>query len=201
MRSIRVISSMFSVQALCLATLSVPAALPAEELVISLDAAKTKIGFVVGSLLHTVHGTFQLKGGHISFDPSTGIVSGDITVDAASGNSGNTTRDKRMTRGILEAQRYPEVRFSPTAYKGSVAMTGTSNVEVTGSFLIHGQAHEITIPLQIQMSREEVTATGKFTVPYVQWGMKNPSNFLLKVDDKVEIELTAMGRVNGLRAP
>jgi hypothetical protein len=26
---------------------------------------------------------------------------------------------------------------------------------------------------------------------YVQWGMKNPSNILLKVDDKVEIDVRA----------
>jgi hypothetical protein len=25
----------------------------------------------------------------------------------------------------------------------------------------------------------------------VQWGMKNPSNFILKVDDKVEIDVRA----------
>jgi hypothetical protein len=25
----------------------------------------------------------------------------------------------------------------------------------------------------------------------VQWGMKNPSNFFLKVDDKVEVDLRA----------
>ncbi len=201
MRSIQAKKALFFVQAVCLTALSIPAALRAEELVISFDPAQTKIAFVVGTVLHTVHGTFQLKEGHISFDPSTGAVSGDVTADAGSGSSGNTSRDKRMTREIMEAQRYPEVRFSPTAYRGSVATTGTSNVEVTGSFLIHGQVHEITIPVQIQMSREEITAIGKFTVPYVQWGMKNPSNFLLKVDDRVEIDLTAIGRVNGLRAP
>lgn len=67
---------------------------------------------------------------------------------------------------------------------------------MTGSLLIHGQAHEIKIPMQIQMSQGGFTAIGKFTVPYVEWGMKNPSNFLLKVDDTVKIALTAIGHVN-----
>jgi phage host-nuclease inhibitor protein Gam len=35
-------------------------------------------------------------------------------------------------------------------------------------------------------------ATTHFTTPYVQWGMKNPSNFLLKVEDKVEIDVRAV---------
>ena len=175
-----------------LSILALPA-LHAEELTVDLDSAQTKIAFVLSDVLHTVRGTFRLKGGHISFDPSIGIISGDITVDAASGSSGNTIRDKRMTRDILEAQRYPEVRFSPTAYRGSLAMAGTSSIEVTGSFLIHGKAREITIPMKMQMSREDITAIGKFTVPYAQWGMTNPSSFLLKVNDKVEIDLTAVG--------
>ena len=40
----------------------------------------------------------------------------------------------------------------------------------------------------------EVTVTN-FVIPYVQWGMKNPSNFLLKVNDKVEIRVQAVGRI------
>jgi hypothetical protein len=44
-------------------------------------------------------------------------------------------------------------------------------------------------------------ATGKFIVPYVQWGMKDPSNFLLKVSDKVELDLTAFGHINGSHRP
>ncbi len=183
-----------------LTALSVLLILPplrAEELSATLDPVKTKILFTLSDVLHTVHGSFQLKEGHVSFDSATGAITGYVVVNAASGNSGSAARDKRMNRNILEAERYPEIRFTPTRFAGSVSAPGTSNVEVTGSFLIHGQAHEITIPMQIQMSQEEITATGKFVVPYVQWGMKNPSTFLLKVNDRVEISLNATGHVSG----
>ena len=190
-------TSVHAIRTICLAAVFMPAALQAEELVVVLDGARTKIDFVLGDILHTVHGNFQLKEGKISFDPSAGVIRGDIIVDAASGNSGSRIRDKRMTRDVLEAARYPEVRFSPTAYSGSIAMEGTSNIEVRGSFLIHGQTHEITIPMQIQISREEIAARCKLTVPYVRWGMKNPSTFLLKVSQEVEIDVNAVGRVSG----
>ena len=193
--------STFFLRTTCLFALFLTAALRAEQLEMDLNPAQTKIGFVVSDVLHTVHGTFQLKKGRISFDPSTGVIVGDITVDAASGSSGSAMRDRRMMRDILEVRRYPEVRFNPTAYTGSVALTGTSSIEVTGSLLIHGHAHEIKLPMQIQRVQQEIIATGKFTVPYVQWGMKNPSTFLLKVNDKVEIDFTAVGRVNGPRIP
>ena len=110
----------------------------------------------------------------------------------ASGDSGSAARDRRMTKEILEARRYPEIRFTLTRFAGSLSLSNGSIIQVTGSFLIHGQAHEITIPMQIQMSQGKITATGKFIVPYVQWGMKNPSNFILKVNDKVEIDVNAV---------
>jgi hypothetical protein len=47
------------------------------------------------------------------------------------------------------------------------------------------------------VSQDVIIATGKFIVPYMKWGMKDPSNFLLKVSDKVELNLTAVGQVNG----
>lgn len=176
-------------------------ALSAEELTVDLDPAKTTINFVLSDVLHTVHGTFQLKRGRVSFDPATGAIAGDVVVDAASGKSGSAIRDKRMSREILEAQQYPEARFIPTKMVGSLSTTGVSSVEVSGSFLIHGQPHEITMPMQIQVSAGDITATGKFVVPYVQWGMKNPSNFLLKVNDRVEIDLTAVGHITGSHNP
>jgi hypothetical protein len=80
-------------------------------------------------------------------------------------------------------------------------VTGTSSVEIIGSFLIHGETHEITIPMKLQMSQQEITATGKFIVPYVRWGMKNPSTFLLKVNQEVEIDLTAIAHVKDPRIP
>jgi hypothetical protein len=44
----------------------------------------------------------------------------------------------------------------------------------------------------VQESAAETTVVLKFNVPYVEWGMKNPSNFVLKVKDTVEIEIKAV---------
>lgn len=172
------------------------AALRAQDVAVDLDASKTKVAFVLNDALHTVRGTFRLREGHVVFDSATRTMSGDVVVDAASGNSGSGTRDKRMTRDILQAQRYPEIRFTPQKVTGSVVPSGSSTVSVGGSFSIHGEAHDVTIPVQVFMSADEVTASGRFVIPYVAWGMKNPSNFLLKVSDKVEISVSAVGHIS-----
>jgi polyisoprenoid-binding protein YceI len=175
--------------------------LRAEGFAVDLDPAKTKIAFVVSDVLHTVHGTFRLKTAHISFDPSTCTISGDAIVDAASGDSGNAMRDRRMTRTVLQAQRFPQIRFTPTAYSGAIVVSGVSNVEVRGLLAIHGQKHKIAIPMQVHLSSEEVTAVGKFIVPYVKWGMKNPSTLFLKVNQKVEIDVTVTGHLRPTNLP
>jgi polyisoprenoid-binding protein YceI len=183
------------VRTICLIMFAFAPALAAEEVSVELDPSKTEVAFVLSDVLHTVHGTFRLKEGRVSFNPDSNAMKGEIVVDAASGSSGSNVRDKRMTRDILEAHRFREIRFNPTASTGSISLSGLSDVQVTGSFVIHGQAHNVTIPMHVQMSQDQLTATGKFVVPYVEWGMKNPSNFLLKVNDKVEIDLSAVGRI------
>ena len=46
------------------------------------------ISFFLESSAHSVHGTFRVKRGNISFDSATGKAGGEIVVDAASGESG-----------------------------------------------------------------------------------------------------------------
>lgn len=184
----------FSMLAL-LTTVLLASALAAQQIPIDLDTQKTQIEFVVNDVLHTVRGTFRLKAGHIELNPASGDISGRIVVDAASGESGNATRDRRMSRNILEAQRFPEIFFTPAKIEGAVSLTADSSIAVTGQLVIHGQAHEITVPMQTHSSANEITASGKFLVPYVQWGMKNPSTLFLRVNDKVEVHVTLACRL------
>lgn len=167
----------------------------AGQLTIDLDTSRTQIAFTVKDVLHTVHGTFQVKEGHLIVDAGTGAMSGNIVVNAASGNSGSPARDKRMTRDILQAHQFPEIRFDPSSATGSIQPDHASDIQVTGLFLIHGQSHKIRIPMHVQLSATEVIATGMFEVPYVAWGLKNPSTFLLKVNDSVQIDVKAVGHI------
>lgn len=173
----------------CAALLAAADSIPATETVLEIDPALTKVGFTLADVLHTVHGTFTLKRGTIRFDPLTGKASGELVVDAASGNSGSPVRDRRMNASILEANRYPEIAFRPDRVDGRVAPQGTSQIELHGIFLIHGTEHQITLPLQVEASGGKYNASGRFAVPYVKWGMKNPSTLLLRVSDKVEIDV------------
>jgi polyisoprenoid-binding protein YceI len=166
----------------------------AAESTIELDPARTTINFTLADVLHTVHGSFKLKHGLITFDSSTGKASGGIVVDVASGNSGNGMRDKRMHKEILESARYPEAVFNADRVGGELAPRGASELDVHGVFQIHGASHEMTLHFRADVNDNEVASSTAFTIPYVQWGIKNPSNFLLRVSDKVEMNIQAVGR-------
>jgi polyisoprenoid-binding protein YceI len=155
--------------------------------------AKTSVNFTLGDVLHTVHGSFNVKGGTVHFDPASNKISGEILVDAASGNSGSDGRDKKMHNEVLESARYPDIAFRPDRVEGRVADLGASTIQVHGMFSIHGAEHEITIPVQVEMGPGWWTAVLNFEVPYVEWGMKNPSTFLLRVDQSVDIKIQASG--------
>jgi polyisoprenoid-binding protein YceI len=156
---------------------------------------QTSVGYTLGDLLHTVHGTFQLKRGQIRLDPATGKASGELIVDATSGESGSKARDSRMHKNILESSKYPEITFRPNLVEGTIASKGPSQLKVHGQFGIHGAEHEIVIPVEVRMEPNQATAILRFQVPYVKWGMKNPSTLLLRVKDIVDIEVKAVAQV------
>lgn len=172
--------------ALMLAPLGCPAA---SSLSLDLDPAKTEIHFTLHDVLHTVHGTFQLKKGSIQFEPESGKASGAIIVDVTSGESGSDARDHRMHKQILESLRFPEATFTPDHVGGKLAPQGQSQLDVHGVFNIHGAGHELTMHFQVERAGDQLIASTHFTIPYVQWGMKNPSDFVLKVDKTVDVDV------------
>ncbi len=174
--------------------LLIAAAAPGQEIVLDLDTARTTVQFTLADVLHTVHGDFKVKHGVIRFDPATGKISGEVAVDAASGESGSDGRDSRMHKNILESGRFQDILFVPDRVEGTVAPQGSSQVQVYGKFQIHGAAHDIMVPVQVQITDGKATAKMHFTIPYVKWGMKNPSTFLLRVSDKVDIDIVAYSK-------
>jgi polyisoprenoid-binding protein YceI len=169
----------------------------AQETVFTFDPAATKIEFTLGATLHTVHGTMKLKSGEIRFDPATGKASGKVIVDATSAETGNGSRDKKMHKEVLESAKYPEIVFTPTQVTGAIRTIGASQVQVSGEFQLHGQEHPMTLAVNVERGAagEPAKATTKFVVPYVQWGLKNPSTLFLRVSDHVDMEIDATGQL------
>jgi polyisoprenoid-binding protein YceI len=168
----------------------------AQDTTLNFDPALTHIEWTLDSLLHVIHGTFTLQRGTIHFDPVSGKAGGELVIDAASGESGNGLRDHRMHREILESQRYPDISFVPDRVEGKIDLTGTSHVQVHGQFTIHGGSHEFVLPVEARVEQGQLTALSSFDIPYIQWGMRNPTTLFLKVGDTVHLTINAAGRLS-----
>jgi polyisoprenoid-binding protein YceI len=161
----------------------------AAETSLELDPTQTQVGFTLSDVLHTVHGNFKLKHGKIDYDFATGKASGEIVIDAASGDSGSGARDSRMKKNVLETNRFPEIVFLPDHVEGTLA-----KAIVHGNFRIHGGDHEMTMVVTATAEGPKLEIRTQFAVPYVDWGMKDPSTFVLKVGKTVDIDIHASGR-------
>ena len=195
--------------ALALVGLLVLSALPqhaaphpaAGEIVLMLDPAASKVNWTLGTTLHTVHGTFAVKRGTLQLDAATGKIGGEIVVDAASGASGDEGRDKKMHKDVLESARFGEVVFRPDRLEGKIAPQGTFKSGIHGTFLLHGAEHELIVPVEGDLGTDHWTGSAKFSVPFVDWGLKNPGNFFLKVQHSVEIQLELRGSLKSAATP
>jgi polyisoprenoid-binding protein YceI len=170
-------------------------ALSAGLVEIEFNPARCTVRFSLGALFHTVHGTFSVKDATARFNPTSGQASGQITVDVRSGETGERARDRQMHGDVLESNRFPDAVFSLDQVKGRLSASGDSQLKVQGSLRIHGGQHQMTIPVQVNVQNDLVTATAKFAVPYVAWGMKDPSNLVLRVDKTVDVEVALIGTV------
>jgi polyisoprenoid-binding protein YceI len=159
-----------------------------------LDSSKTTVTFTLDATLHSVHGSFKVQGGSIRFDPQSGAASGKIAVDATSAETGNDGRDNKMHKEVLESAKYHEISFSPTGIVGTVSPGST--VQLQGIFHIHGADHPLTLSVPLEIEGDQLTAKLHFNVPYVEWGMKNPSTFVLRVSKEVAIDIMATGHLS-----
>lgn len=161
--------------------------------VLSVDAAHSAVHWTLESSVHTVHGTFRVKRGTVYFDSATGKAGGEIVVDAASGESGNDSRDSKMHNEVLESSKFTEVIFRPERVEDTVKSGGNSALTVYGAFSLHGAEHAFSAPVQVDLQDRAWKASTSFGVPFLDWGLKNPSNFLLKVKRVVNVSVELSG--------
>jgi polyisoprenoid-binding protein YceI len=169
----------------------------AQKVSVHLEPAQSEIHWTLGDLTHTVKGEFKFKGGLLTFDPKTGVAEGELLVDVDSGDSGSHMRDQKMKKDVLESEKYPQAFFHPTRITGFTS-AAAQEIIAEGTFNIHGTDHPLTLKIQLQLAAASATARTQFVIPYVAWGMKDPSVLMLRVAKEVRVDVVARGSVKGL---
>ena len=184
-------SARYALASLILLGLSLPALAAAETL--RLDPARSKLSFVLGATGHDVEGSLVLESGSLTFDRATGEAGGEILIDAKGTQTGSGSRDKKMHTEVLKSAEFPRIVFRPTRIEGPLPVSGKARIGLCGQLGLIGLEHEIVLPADVEIEGGRVKASAAFEIPFVAWGLEDPSILFLKVDKVVAVKLAVEG--------
>ena len=100
-----------------------------------------------------------------------------------------------MKDSVLEVQRYPLIIFVPQHVTGHLEKNDQFQARLQGVLTLHGAAHPIVMEVQGHLVGDSLIAKSHFSVPYVEWGMQDPSVLFLKVAKQVDIDIATAGNI------
>ncbi len=168
---------------------------------VELDPARTTINFRLKATLHSVDGRLPVISGSLELDPSTGAVDGAIVADATGAETGNRSRDEKMHARVLRSPAHPHVTFTPRSFEGDLPSEGFGRLTLVGAIELLGTAHPVSLPVNVEILGDGFTAEAQFDVPYVRWGLDDPSTFVLRVAKTVQVTLRAEGSISRAAEP
>ena len=165
----------------------------AETWIYRLDPQATEVRFVLDATMHKVRGSAVLERGEIRFDGESGAAEGEVVVDATSMETGNAKRDRDMHQKVLDSEEFPEIVLTVSGFEGDFDPAAPSEVVVDARLRIHGAEHPLRLEMSLEPRDGRLAATTTFVVPYVEWGMENPSRLFLRVAKEVSVTIAAVG--------
>ncbi|MDX1384634.1 MAG: YceI family protein [Thermoanaerobaculia bacterium] len=165
----------------------------AAQQALTFDPDASEVGFDLEATGENVHGLFHLQSGEIVFDTETGAASGEVVVEAFGAETGNKKRDKKMHSKVLESERHPLIVFRPESIEGDLAPEGESEILLHGTMELLGSEHPVTMTAAVEVHGDHLTATTTLDVPFIEWGLHDPSFLILKVAKIVNVGITAEG--------
>ena len=161
------------------------------EVVVDLAPASTDISFELGATMHTVHGTASLEAGRFTIDLESGRAAGRAVVSARSLDTGNKKRDNDMHSKVLLSEDHERIVFEAERMDGVLSLEGASEITLVGTMELLGQSHPIRVPMKVSVTNGSATVAASFSVPYVAWGLKDPSKLVLRVAKTVTVAIDA----------
>jgi polyisoprenoid-binding protein YceI len=145
--------------------------------------AKHKLGDFSGRA-EGVTGEFQAD----TTDLRAGIT-GVTRVRVAALRTGNESRDRDM-RKLLEADRFPEIRFTIGGVDpsfNSVTPSADTLLTVKGGLSLHGLERPVTFLARVRLRDDRIWVRGEARIRLTEFGMTPPSRLFFKVEDQITI--------------
>jgi polyisoprenoid-binding protein YceI len=150
--------------------------------------------------LSTWRGKFNKSSGTIVFDKQAGSGTLDVTIDAASLDTGHdklNTHVKSNDAGMLDVAKYPTA-----TYTGKLAkFVNGAPTEVDGTLTLHGVSKPVTLkidhfgcrPHPMKAGKEVCGANATAQLDRSTFGVDWGKSYGFKMDVKLEIQVEALG--------
>ena len=129
----------------------------------------------------------------LSFDAS------GLKVSAPGEPEGDAPKVQEVMAGpkVLDASRFPAIRFRSRQVSGRRAADGAYELEVAGEVSLHGVSHAVTLPVRVELSGATLTASGRTALAQRAFGIEPVSagGGTVKVKNEVGIEFRIVARV------
>lgn len=161
---------------------------------------------LLSAALHDHYFVAERWNGSVTFDPqSPERVAGQLTFAAdslrdhqreLSPNDVRTVETQTRSATILDAARFPEIRFVAQRITGVDPSTATAGASgslrgtVVGTLTLHGQTRNIQAPVQVEWSTGEIRARGQVAFRQSDYGIRPFSRALgsIAVLDVVHVD-------------
>lgn len=146
-----------------------------------------------------VSGEFALREGEVRGDPADPPRGASVTlvVDAASYDSGLGVRNQDVRTYYLEAERYPEIRFTSRRVEAlaPAPADGSWHLRVTGTLELHGVRREIAVPVAVRTLGNRIVAEGRLKVALRDYAIAVPTLlFYFRAGEEAEVTFRFVGQ-------
>lgn len=172
---------------LCAASLQEPVPFPYHRWE---AAAGSRAGFEGDSTLHAFSGEAKPVQAllHADLTRLGATAGGDVWFLVKDLSTGKEDRDENMM-GDLEAERFPRIRFRLDGLTGELGAAGSSSLDASGSFSIHGIEQPRLFPVTLErLADGALRVQGELKFLHTDHGIQPHSTFgLVKVHDEVNV--------------
>lgn len=164
--------------------------------VLTIDTARSSVGFVGAKVTDSHEGRFDEWSGTVRLEPgSVPNSSVEITIRMA---SVQIEPERLLTHlksdDFFGVERFPEARFESTRIAEAPSpRQGDETHLVSGRLTLHGQTRTITFPARIEVGANEVRARARFTIDRQQFGITYPGmpDDLIRDDVVIQFDVRA----------
>jgi polyisoprenoid-binding protein YceI len=121
-------------------------------------------------------------------------VSGDLTFDMTSLESGIGMRDDHMKNKYLEVGKYPQAKLHLTEVslpeKWSAKAPAAKDVPFKGELTLHGQTKPVAGKFDLTGDAGKINAKANFEINIAEYGIDIPKYLGITIKNEVPVELT-----------